>query len=118
MSEEKKKEQNKPRTISRIALKVGLASFLCMLLMTPGFVWAAIVPRYGMSKVIDSIDYFFFGLTFFAGIFFMPLVAVGLVLSIITLFIERNLYVRLLPLVYVVVCIGLYFLYYFISESF
>jgi len=115
MSEEETREKLEPRTLSIIAFIVGIASFLCMLMITTWFVWTNTVSPDGMYDVFDAIKVFRFILMFILFISYVLLVAIGLVLSIITLFIERNLYFQLLPFVYVVAGIGLCLVCYFFS---
>ncbi len=105
MSEEERKEKHKPRIISIIALVVGIATFLCGLLIVPFTLCMVIV---GPGFAMDIILMLLFGLALFSTVLFVPLAIIGLILSIVTLFIERDIYLRAAPLTLVLFGILLY----------
>ena len=102
MSEEKKQEKHKPRTISCIALVVGVIAFVSGLMIVTYALFGAFVSS---SDVIES---FLRDAVKFANLSFWFSFYIGLILSIVTLLFERNKYYRLLPLAFVLVGIGLY----------
>lgn len=102
MSEEKKKETNiGAKNISIFALFIGIANLLCGLLIVPFTYWV----------IFCALEYFKYdfelignGLAFYAYLLFticLGIAAIGLPLSVVTLFIERNKCLRLLPLIFV-----------------
>ncbi len=101
MSEEKGKIRHiVTRIISITALVIGTSAFGSGLVVVLTALWHRIIPGAGG-------DYDFIGLLlkdmvyliiFCFGNFWRPIAIVGLVLSIVTLFIERNLILRLYPL--------------------
>jgi hypothetical protein len=97
MSEEEKKDiLITYRIISIIALFIGIATFLSGLMLVPATLWFAIIP----PTEGDVIGLLLSVLTFvpiLCEIYLWPIAAIGLVLSIITLFTERNMYYRALP---------------------
>jgi hypothetical protein len=109
MSEEEKKEKYKPRVISRIALLLGIVTFFSGLLLVPFTLWFALIPDAGGD--LDFIGMFFTFVaipSIFSAHFILPIAAIGLVLSIVALFIERDISHRLLPLVFFIVGICFY----------
>ncbi|MHC4692511.1 MAG: hypothetical protein ACYS67_07205 [Planctomycetota bacterium] len=106
MSEEEAKVKRKPRTISIIALIVGITTFLNLLLCLPFFLWVVIFkeadPEYDFIGMLLGI------LSIFPGLALYPLIAISLVLSVVTLFIEREKSFRRLPLAFVLAVISLY----------
>ena len=105
MSEEERTEKRKPRTISHIALMYGIVAVLLGFLIVPYAFRDAIV--YSDGPGVEVIEIFLI-VAMFAMISFWPTAVIGLVLSIVTLFIERKLLFRLLPLAFVVAGILLY----------
>jgi hypothetical protein len=98
MSEEEKKETPKARIVSIIALIVSILTFMCGLLILILAGWAASTDIGGGPGGIDAL----WVLLFAGAVCSMVLIApIGLVLSILTLFIERNIYLRAAPLSYV-----------------
>jgi hypothetical protein len=110
MSEEKRKEKHEPKFTSAIALIAGIVTFLLGLLMVPAILWLNIYPEAGHD--FDFIGMFLVIVYVVSWLMFFPLVAIGLVLSIFTLFIGRNKYLRFLPLAFVLVGFLLYALSY------
>jgi len=110
MSEEEKKEiPITYRIISIIALFIGISTFLSGLLLVPAALWLAIFPFAGQEG--DVIGLIFVVLTIVPSLcraFLWPIAAIGLVLSIITLFTERDIYYRALPWTFVLFGILLY----------
>jgi len=110
MSEEERKEQHKaPRIVSYIALVAGIATFLNGLLLVSITLWASIIPGaggdfdfIGLILIVVAVESIIFSY------YLWPIAAIGLVLSIVALFIERNKYFRLLPLAFVLAGILLY----------
>jgi hypothetical protein len=113
-SEEKRKEQHKAvRIISIIAPVAGFATFLSGLLLVPVTWWLAIYPDAGHD--FDFIGMFLTVVAISSIIFsyyLWPIAVIGLVLSIVTLFLERNKYFRLLPLAFFTVGICFYAMFY------
>jgi len=111
MSEKERKEQHKAvRIISYIALIVGVATLLCGLLMVPATVLGAINPTAFMSERFDWLT----NIAYYSGLLFNYIFTISCTLSIITLFIERNKYYRLLPLAFVLIGVLLYLMCYVI----
>lgn len=100
MNEEEKKETPKGyRIISIIALVLGIATSLCGLIVFIGTVRAAVT----FPSDFDIIGMFLMFVAVVALCAFWPVFAIGLTLSIVTLFIEREMRFRLLPLAFVIV---------------
>ena len=98
MSEEQRKEKRKPKAISRIALRAGIAMFLGGLLIFPfAYVYshALVSPD---EPHANFFAYFMLNVTYPSFYFLWPLFGISLILSIVTLFIERDKRLRLLPL--------------------
>jgi hypothetical protein len=114
MSEEERKKDIPIayRIISIIALFVGIATFLSGLLFVLALLWNRIIPGAGGDFVSLGM---FLKLETFLSYVFWPSAVIGLVLSIVTLFVERNLCFRLLPLAFIIVGICLYELVYVIA---
>ena len=94
------------RIVSIIALVVGVATFGIALLCVPAALWFTISPIAGGDfDIIGLILLVVYVLSFCS---FLPPAAIGLVLSIVTLFIERNKCLRLLPLAFVLAGICLF----------
>ncbi|MHC4083887.1 MAG: hypothetical protein ACYSWZ_02960 [Planctomycetota bacterium] len=110
MSEEK----HKPRIISRIALIIGIVTLLSWILMFPAGLWnhfyLSAIP---LGSPDAGHEYYFIGqflnavaiLSIFYFTIFWPLIITGFILSVVTLFIERNKNFRLLPLAFYIVII-------------
>jgi hypothetical protein len=102
MSEEKK-EKRKPRIISRIALFAGIATLLCSFMTFP-FAYFYSDALVSPDEPHDNFIAYFFLIVAYLSLFFLwPLFAISLILSIVTLFVERNERLRLLPLVLVLI---------------
>jgi hypothetical protein len=104
MSEEKRK----PRVISIIALVICIAPFHSGLLAIFAILWHRIIPGAGEDfGVIGIVLIGVAALTFVFFWKFWPIAIICLALSIVTLFIERNIYLRLLPLIFFIfgICI-------------
>jgi len=111
MSEQEKKETHKGvRIISYIALIVGVATLFCGLLMVPAAGLGAINPTAFMSERFDLLA----DVAYYSGLSFKYIFAISWTLSIVTLFIERNKYYRLLPLAFVLIGVFLYLMCYVI----
>lgn len=99
--------------MSIIALVVSILTLLMGLLCLPFALWIAISPGPIPGGEFDPTGAFF-GLLWLVGTFcfgyLWPLVAIGLVLSIVTLFIEPNKRLRLLPLLFILLGVCLVFL--------
>ncbi|MHC4642331.1 MAG: hypothetical protein ACYS32_11855 [Planctomycetota bacterium] len=100
------------RVVSAIALGAGITTLVTGLLALLIDLWPLVFPDSGSDSTLDIIGLFLLFLMIWAVIplycliwIFIP---VSLVLSIITLFIERNIYRRLLPLVFVLAGICLF----------
>ncbi|KPL24566.1 MAG: hypothetical protein AMJ75_03450 [Phycisphaerae bacterium SM1_79] len=106
MSEEKRKEKHKPRTISIMALIIGITTLLSWMLLFSVSLWCQLYPNAGHE--FDFIGKFL-SVVAFLSIFYLsilwPLIIIGFVLSLVTLFIERNKNFRLLPLALFIVII-------------
>ena len=111
MSEEKRKKERAKscRIISIIALIAGIDTFLCGLMVFICGVWSIITP---FASDFDFIAMFLVMVALFILIAFWPFFAIGLILSIVTLFMERDMRFRLLPLVLVLFGLLLYALCY------
>jgi len=94
------------RIVSIIALVAGVATFGSGLLLCPAALWFTISPIAGGD--FDFIGVFLLVVCVLSFCSFLPLAAIGLVLSIVTLFIERNKRLRLLPLAFVLAGICLF----------
>lgn len=110
MSEEEGKEKPKvTRFISSMALVISIATFLLSLLIVPGILWITFYPEAGHD--FDFIGMFLTAVAVLSIICMFrlwPIAVIGLVLSIVTLFIERNKYLRFLPLAFFIVGICFY----------
>ncbi len=104
--EERKEEKQKPRIVSIIALIEGIATFVCGLFIVPFTLWFHMFPDPGIG--IDVIWILLLGVALCSTLLFVPLAIIGLVLSIITLFVERDIYLRAAPLTLVLFGILLY----------
>lgn len=103
MSEEEKKEQRKARIISRIALLAGIVTFLFGIMLLPfAIVYSSALVSPG-EPFINFRAYFLSTVAYLSVLFLWPLFAVSLILSIVTLFIERDKRLRLLPLTLVLI---------------
>jgi hypothetical protein len=109
-----RKEQHKAvRIISIIALIVGIATFLSGLLLVPFTLWFAIYPDAGHDLDLIGMLLTVVAVSSFCVSFFLwPIAAIGLVLSIVALLIERNIHLRLLPLAFFIVGICFYAMFY------
>jgi len=94
------------RTISITALIIGIAAFLNGLLCIPFALWCTFYTEAGHD--FDFIGKFLCVVSIFPFLIFYPLVAIGLVLSTLTLFIERQKLRRFLPLTFVLAVISLF----------
>jgi hypothetical protein len=116
MSEEEKKERPKAhRIISIISLCIGIPIFLSGLSMVLAVLWFCIIP--GAGEDSDVTGMFLIIAAFLSFIYFWifwPIPVIGLVLSIVTLFIERNMLLRLLPLAFSIVGICICAMFYVI----
>lgn len=101
MSEEEQ-GKHKPRIISYIALIVGVATFLCGLLIAPFADWIALKSN-GDTYVHAALL-----IPFLSKVLFLPIVGIGLALSIVTLIIEQHERLRQLPWMFVLVGILIY----------
>ncbi|NIP23700.1 MAG: hypothetical protein GWN67_23710 [Phycisphaerae bacterium] len=113
MSEEERGECKAARIVSITALVIGIATFLSGLLLVPATLWFAIIPGAGgdfdfIGMLLTVVDVSSFCVSFFL----WPIAAIGLVLSIISLFIERDIHLRLLPLTFFIVGICFYTMFY------
>jgi hypothetical protein len=108
MSEEESiLEIQKPRVMSRIARIAGIASFVGGFLIVPYTCSDAFVTSGEMLS--ECFLTHFALLVIYSGPYFLwPLFAISLILSIVTLFIERNIFHRLRPLILVLTGIFLY----------
>ena len=106
MSEEERKEKPKVRIVSIIALIVGIATFVCGLFIVPFTLWSHMFPNLGMG--IDVIWILLLAVALCSTVLFVPIAIIGLVLSIVTLFIERDIYLQAVPLTLVLFGILLY----------
>ncbi|MHC4543412.1 MAG: hypothetical protein ACYTDW_01670 [Planctomycetota bacterium] len=115
MSEKERKGKHKAaRIISITALVIGIATFLVGLLLVPITLWIVIFPfAGGEGDVIGLILLVVAFLPILCSIFLWPIAAIGLVLSIVTLFIEWNKCLRLLPLAFSIAGIWFYATHYF-----
>jgi hypothetical protein len=88
------------KVVSIIALVIGVVTFSIEFLCIPGTVWYRIFPGFNEFHLIEE----FLGLMAMVRILYFyylwPLIAIGLVLSIVALFIERDKCLRLLPLLF------------------
>ena len=110
MNEADRKEIDKSnRIVSIIALVIGIATFLCGLMVFICGVWSAITP---FASDFDFIGMLLVFVALILLIVFWPFFAIGLILSIVTLFMERDMRFRLLPLVLVLFGLLLYALCY------
>ena len=109
MSEEKKKEKHKVlRIVSTIELFAGIATFLCGLLMVFLVCWTIIVRSGVKLGGLDVIGFFVLAVGVSSMVLFWPIAVFGLVLSIVALFIERDMRSRLRPLILVLAGILIY----------
>ncbi|MHC4691234.1 MAG: hypothetical protein ACYS67_00740 [Planctomycetota bacterium] len=116
MSKEKIKEILKPEVVSRCALITGIVTFLSGLLMVPAILWINFYPDAGHE--FDFIGMLLIGVAVLSiiSIFRLwPLMVIGFLLSIVTLFIERNKYRRFLPFAFFIMGICFYAMYYALS---
>ncbi|KPJ92681.1 MAG: hypothetical protein AMJ53_08870 [Gammaproteobacteria bacterium SG8_11] len=99
MSEEKRKIKHIViRIISITALYISVATFLRGFMLVPFTLWMTIFPfpdQQGDPIVIILTVMCY--VSFLCMIYLWPIAIIGLVLSIITLFTERNIYYRALP---------------------
>ena len=102
MSEEERKEKHEPKFTSIIALVLGIATFLSGLLIVP-FTLCIVLDAFSIASGSMFLEVLAFGAT----VLLAPFAIWGLILSIVSLFIERNIYFRLLPLAFVLFGIGL-----------
>ena len=102
------------RIVSVIAFIVGIVTFLSGLALVPFTVWSAIIPNAGGE--FDIIGLLLCVVCVLSVCSFLPLATIGLVLSIVTLFIERNKRLRLLPLAFVLAGICLFAACYFLPD--
>ncbi len=93
------------RVVSVSALVLGVATFFVGLLLFLSSLWFR-YPEAGHD--FDFIGLFLVILYFLSWCLFLPLAPIALVVAIVTLFIERNICLRLLPLVFVLGGIGLF----------
>lgn len=103
MSEEEKKVKHEPKFISLIALVAGIATLLCNLLIVP-FILCLVIEGFSIASGLM----FLFAVAFGGTLLLAAFAIWGLILSVVTLFIERNIYFRLLPLALVLFGIGLW----------
>ena len=102
MGEGERKEKHKPRIISRIALLAGIVTFLFGLMLFPfAFVYSSALVSPG--ELHHNFRAYFLSTVAYSYIILWPLFAISLILSIVTLFIERNERLRFLPLVLVLI---------------
>lgn len=103
MSEEKKKEKHKPRVISRLALLAGIVTFLFGIMLLPFAIVNSSALVSPGEPFMNFRAYFLCTVVGLSLFFLWPLAAISLILSIITLFIERNERLRVIPLVLVLI---------------
>ena len=106
MGEEEKINKHKSsRIISITALAIGIATFMCGLLIVPAAGLMALNPSAlkgeGITRLIAFVAYY-------SLVSFRYITIPGLILSMAALFIERNKYYRLLPLAFVLTGFLLY----------
>jgi hypothetical protein len=105
MSEEKINKHKSSRIISITALVIGIAAFMCGLLIVPAAGFMALNPSAfkgeGITRLIAVVAYY-------SLVSFWYITIPGLILSMVALFIERNKYYRFLPLPFVLIGILLY----------
>jgi len=102
MSEEKGKIRHiVTRIISIFALFIGIANLLCGLLIVLFTYWVIFCAleyfKYDFELIGDGLAYYAYLLFTIC----LRIAAIGLPLSIVTLFVERNKCLRLLPLIFV-----------------
>ena len=109
MSEEKRKEKHKAlRILSTIELFAGIATFLCGLLLVFLVCWTIIVRSGVKLRGLDAIAFFVLTVGVSSMVLFWPIAVFGLVLSIVALFLERDMRSRLRPLIFVLAGILIY----------
>jgi len=109
------------KTVSIIALVLGIITFFfglmgCMMI-TGGWWWQTVTSYPATETDIIAACFAFPGLLsfgYFMG-YLLPIPATGLVLSVVTLFIEPNKRHRLLPLLFTL--LGLYMFKYLLSRT-
>jgi L-cystine uptake protein TcyP (sodium:dicarboxylate symporter family) len=106
MSKQDRKEQHKAvRIISYIALIVGIATFLCVLLIVPATGLYVINRKAFISERFDWLT----NIAWYSSQLFKYITIPAIILSIVTFLIERNKYYQLLPLAFVTIGELLYF---------
>ena len=94
------------RTVSVIALIAGIATFLGGLMVYLASLWLVVYPDAGHD--FDIIGMLLVIVAVCVWCSCMPVGPIALVLAIVTLFIERNIWLRLLPLAFVLAGICLF----------
>lgn len=100
------------RIVTFLAFVASGATFLSSLLILPLAEWFATVESPGAPGGIDIITLCFLGLAYYPMMYFWYFAIAGLVLSIVTIFIERDESFRWLPMAFVLVGLLLYALSY------
>jgi len=105
MSEEEKKEKQKPKVISSIPRLAGFVPFLSGLLVVFFTCWLAFGPHDKQLRELNVIVHIFFTVCLVSFELFWHITAISL---IVLLFIERDMRRRVLPLAFVLAGILLY----------
>ena len=91
------------RAVSVIALMIGIATFLSGLFFVPLILWVSIIPFAGQEGDVIMLILLVVAFLPILCTYLWPIAAIGFVLSVVTLLIERNKYLRILPLAFIIV---------------